>query len=226
MLFRQPFQGDYPITQKYGDTYTDPKGHTGIDYACPEGTPVYASADGIVMRAGWDNTGYGNVVIIMHNATTATLYAQQIRLRDLAAQKVKQGQVIGHSGNTENSTGPHLHFEARHVWNNYKSDFDPMELPLMSFADAPESPIPADLKGADNFKSGDLVKVVCTNGVKAFYDTSFTGYTVYPQGFPFYYTGEETVRKSNGLTYMRVVPANFSVWVAVNDRDVQILDKE
>lgn len=228
MSYRQPFYGDYPITQKYGDTYTDPKGHTGIDYACPEGTPILASADGIVMFAGWDNTGYGNCVIILHNGKTATLYAHLSVITVLPNQKVKQGDIIGYSGNTGNSTGDHLHFEARHEWNNYKSHFDPMELPLMSFSDAPAlTPKPdVPLKGADEFHEGELLKVVCRDGVKAYYDTSFTGYTVYPKGSPFYYTGEEQVRKSNGITYMRVVPANFTVWVAVNDGDVQILDKK
>ena len=224
MSYRQPFYGDYPITQRYGETITDPKGHTGIDYGCLEGTEILASADGIVMRAGWDNTGYGNMVIVMHDSKTSTLYAH---LRDISVflnQKVKQGAVIGHSGNTGNSTGAHLHFEARHVWNDYKTHFDPMDLPLMSFADVAENAM-TELKGADEFEEGDLLRVVCTNGVKAFYNVNFEGFTTYPKNFPFYYTGEKTVRKSNGLTYMRVVPANFSVWVAVNDGDVQLLDE-
>ena len=56
MNYRQPFDGSYPITQGYGDTDTSAF-HTGIDYACPTGTPILASEAGTVMFAGWDNTG-------------------------------------------------------------------------------------------------------------------------------------------------------------------------
>ena len=135
LTYRQPFKGEYPITQKYGETITDPKGHTGIDYACPEGTPILASADGIVMKAGWDSTGYGNMVLILHAKDRATLYAHLKEVNVYDNQKVHQGDVVGWSGNTGNSTGPHLHFEARTRWNDYNSHFDPMELPLMSVDD-------------------------------------------------------------------------------------------
>ena len=224
MSYCQPFYGDYPITQRYGETITDPKGHSGIDYACPEGTVILAAADGIVMRAGWDSTGYGNMVIILHDSKTSTLYAHLRDIRVFLNQKVRQGDVIGQSGSTGNSTGAHLHFEARHIWNDYKTHFDPIDLPLMSFADV-MIPEPAELKETDEFREGDLLKVVCRDGVKAFYNPSFEGFTTYPKNFPFYYTGEKTVRKSNGLEYMKVVPANFGVWIAVNDGDVQLLDK-
>ena len=219
MYYRQPFVGEYPITQGYGGTDTSAF-HTGIDYACPLGTDILASESGTVMFAGWDSTGYGNCVIILHPDGNATLYAHLSIISVIVGQHVNQGQIIGYSGTTGNSTGPHLHFEARHTWNDYKSHFDPMTLPLHSMIDTN-----TDLKGADEFHANELVKVVCPAGVKAYYDESFTNYCLYTKGTPFYYTGESTVRKSNGLTYMRVVPATFSVWVAVNDRDVQILDK-
>ena len=134
--YRQPFTGEYPITQGYGETITDPKGHTGIDYGCPYGTPILASSDGIVMFAGWDNTGYGNCVIIMHTADCATLYAHLSSISVWNNQKVHQGDVIGYSGSTGNSTGAHLHFEARTKWNDYDSNFDPMLLPLMTVDDS------------------------------------------------------------------------------------------
>lgn len=136
LTYRQPFKGEYPITQRYGETITDPKGHTGIDYGCPEGTPILASADGIVMKAGWDSTGYGNMVNILHAKDRATLYAHLKEVNVYDNQKVKQGDVVGWSGNTGNSTGPHLHFEARTRWNDYNSHFDPMLLPLMSVDDS------------------------------------------------------------------------------------------
>lgn len=233
MNYRQPFEGSYPITQGYGGTDTSAY-HTGIDYGCPLGTPILASEDGTVYFAGWDNSGYGNCVILQHPDGKATLYAH---LRDLplvkTGQQVKRSQLIGFSGSTGNSTGPHLHFEARTQAGNYKTHFDPMELPLHSSIDpavppaiTPAPPIntPA-LKGASEFFAGELLKVQNTLGVKAYYNTTFTDYCTYPKGTPFYYTGETVVRKDNGLTYMRVVPATFTVLVAVNDGDVQILDE-
>ena len=125
MQLIKPFNGDYPITQRFGETFTDPKGHKGIDYALPLGTPVLAAADGIVEKAGVDNTGYGNVIIIRHLWTDGTVYAHLQNWNVVAGQSVKAGDVIGHSGNTGNSTGPHLHFEYRTVCNDYKSAIDP-----------------------------------------------------------------------------------------------------
>lgn len=125
MQLIKPFNGNYPVTQHFGDTFTDPKGHKGIDYALPLGTPVLAAADGIVEKAGVDNTGYGNVIIIRHLWTDGTVYAHLRNWSVQVGQKVKAGEVIGYSGNTGNSTGPHLHFEYRTVCNDYKSAIDP-----------------------------------------------------------------------------------------------------
>lgn len=137
--YRQPFKGDYPISQRYGEvipgvTFQN-KPHTGIDYACPEGTEVLASADGIVMAAGWDSTGFGYLVVIQHDKDHTTLYAHLKAVLVLNNQHVKQGNVIGISGRTGYATGPHLHFEARRNWYDYKSHFDPMLLPLKTFSD-------------------------------------------------------------------------------------------
>ena len=230
-MYRQPFKGEYQITQKYGELIpgvtANGKPHTGIDYACPAGTSILASADGVVMAAGWDLSGYGFRVILMHSDGVATLYAHLDSISVNLNEKVKQGQEIGLSGRTGNvyppdERGNHLHFEARHKWNDYTSHFDPMELPLMTVDDT----IKPKLKGADEFVAGDVLKVQNTLGVKAFFDPAFSydRMTCYQQGQLFYFTGETTVRKENGLTYMRVVPATFSVWVAVNDGETQLLD--
>ena len=125
MQLIKPFNGNYPVTQRFGETFTDQKGHKGIDYALPLGTPVLAAADGIVEKAGVDNTGYGNVIIIRHLWTDGTVYAHLRNWSVQVGQKVKAGEVIGYSGNTGNSTGPHLHFEYRTVCNDYKSAIDP-----------------------------------------------------------------------------------------------------
>lgn len=133
--YRQPFRGDYPITQNYGDKDTSAF-HTGIDYACPAGTEILASADGVVMHSDWLNGGWGNCVIILHEALKATLYAHLSKCLPYKNQLVKQGEVIGLSGSTGNSTGPHLHFEARKDWKNYQTHFNPYDLPLMTVDDS------------------------------------------------------------------------------------------
>ena len=142
MNYRQPFEKEYPITQSYGETYTSAF-HTGIDYGCPLGTPILASESGTVFSAGWDNTGYGNCVIIQHKDGNATLYAHLQSIAVKAGQKVKRSQVIGYSGSTGNSTGPHLHFEARKKADDYTSHFDPMTLPLHSSIEPADMPTPA-----------------------------------------------------------------------------------
>lgn len=221
ITYRQPFKGDYPISQRYGETITDPKGHTGIDYACPLNTPILASADGIVMKAGWDSTGYGNCVIILHSAHSATLYAHLKECAVYDNQRVKQGDLIGWSGSTGNSTGPHLHFEARDRWNDPKSHKDPMTLPLTTFADNPDTE--RNLKNADTFTEGETLEIVAPMGAKAFYP-GFGKHTVYGKGTLVYYTGKAENR-DNGYTYMQVIPLSAPVWIAVHDNDCQILDK-
>jgi murein DD-endopeptidase MepM/ murein hydrolase activator NlpD len=89
-------------------------GHTGVDYAAPTGTPIHATADGVVDYAGWQN-GYGNVVILKHYGKYSTVYAHQSRIADglHKGDTVSQGQVIGYVGATGWATGPHLHYEFR-----------------------------------------------------------------------------------------------------------------
>ncbi|GEK33642.1 murein hydrolase activator EnvC family protein [Kurthia sibirica] len=87
--------------------------HYGIDIANSVGTPIVASADGVVFKTGPLST-YGNVVMITHNIkgkTYTSLYAHMSRVGSSAGQSVKQGQVIGYMGSTGRSTGPHVHFE-------------------------------------------------------------------------------------------------------------------
>ena len=87
------------------------KMHTGIDYAAPPGTPVYAPADGTLTFKGWKG-GYGYTVMLMHSNGVETLYGH---LSAFSPSKghVKAGEVIGFVGSTGRSTGPHLHYEAR-----------------------------------------------------------------------------------------------------------------
>ncbi|RDU59809.1 M23 family metallopeptidase [Helicobacter marmotae] len=87
--------------------------HTGVDFATPLNTPVYATADGVVNAAGFSTGGYGYLVKIDHSLGFMTYYAH---LNKIVVQKgmfVKRGQLIAYSGNTGQSTGPHLHYEIR-----------------------------------------------------------------------------------------------------------------
>jgi murein DD-endopeptidase MepM/ murein hydrolase activator NlpD len=86
--------------------------HAGIDVPLSEGTPLRAADGGRVVIAGWTG-GYGNYTCIQHTGSLSTCYAHQSRLAAGVGASVSQGQVIGYSGNTGNSTGPHLHFEVR-----------------------------------------------------------------------------------------------------------------
>lgn len=86
--------------------------HHGIDLAAPTGTPVYATADGIVSRADWYSS-YGLYISVEHGASMQTRYAHLSRLAVAAGDNVKKGDLIGYVGSTGRSTGPHLHYEVR-----------------------------------------------------------------------------------------------------------------
>ena len=90
--------------------------HSGIDFAAPRGTPIFAAANGTIQFIGWNGgpkTGYGKLIIIKHNSTYSTAYAHMNGFRKglKSGSKVRQGEVIGYVGSTGYSTGPHLHYE-------------------------------------------------------------------------------------------------------------------
>lgn len=86
--------------------------HAGIDLASPTGTPIYATADGVVDRAEWFG-GYGNMVEIEHGKGIATRYGHMSRIATHSGDRVKRGDLIGYVGSTGRSTGSHLHYEVR-----------------------------------------------------------------------------------------------------------------
>ena len=88
-------------------------GHPGIDIALPEGTAVVASDTGTVTFAGWNIYGFGNLVVVNHGNGYETFYAHLSGISVVPGQIVYQGNVIGSTGNTGNSSGPHIHFEVR-----------------------------------------------------------------------------------------------------------------
>ena len=87
--------------------------HAGIDLSGPVGTPIYATADGIVSDAGWNSGGYGNLVKIDHGRGIETRYGHLSKIVVRAGQRVKRGELIGRMGSTGRSTGSHLHYEVR-----------------------------------------------------------------------------------------------------------------
>jgi murein DD-endopeptidase MepM/ murein hydrolase activator NlpD len=91
--------------------YKTPKMHTGLDFAAAMGTPIYATADGVVADASFDDGGYGNHVIVNHGYGYETLYGHMVRMKARRGERVKRGQVLGWVGSTGKSTGPHLHYE-------------------------------------------------------------------------------------------------------------------
>ena len=87
------------------------KRHTGMDFACPPGNPVYATGDGVVVKVARDRRGYGNHIEIEHGFGYKTRYAHMSRLDVELGQKVSRGDCIGLSGRSGRCTGPHLHYE-------------------------------------------------------------------------------------------------------------------
>jgi len=112
---RMPLEGAQ-LTSNYG-MRTHPvlggrRKHSGIDLAAPTGTPVYATANGVIGRADWFSS-YGLYISINHGASMETRYAHLSRLAVAAGDNVKKGDLIGYVGSTGRSTGPHLHYEVR-----------------------------------------------------------------------------------------------------------------
>ena len=99
-----------PVTSGFGVRWG--RMHEGIDIAVGEGTPVRAAAAGTVIYAGW-MSGYGNLVAVDHGNGLSTAYAHNSSLAVSVGQSVAAGEVVSYSGNTGNSTGPHVHFEVR-----------------------------------------------------------------------------------------------------------------
>ncbi len=112
---QEPLSG-FVITSGFG-VRVDPFGrgaamHPGLDLSAPEGTPVYATADGIVARAGWTG-GYGNMVEIDHGRGIHTRYGHLSAILTAANNRIHRGDLIGRVGSTGRSTGNHLHYEVR-----------------------------------------------------------------------------------------------------------------
>ncbi|MGW6690633.1 M23 family metallopeptidase [Streptomyces sp. NPDC054961] len=123
--FVSPLAESYVSTQYHaGGGMWSSGSHTGIDFHASSGTEVHAVGMGTVVEAGWGGA-YGNNVVIKHADGTYTQYGHMSSLSVSVGQQVTPGQKIGLSGSTGNSSGPHLHFEAR-TGADYGSDIDPI----------------------------------------------------------------------------------------------------
>ena len=114
--FAMPVKASYRHTSSFGYR-RDPKTggrrmHSGTDFAAASGTPIYATADGVVSHAAW-SSGYGRLIKIKHEFGIETRYAHLLRLRVKPGQRVSRGERIGDMGNSGRSTGTHLHYEIR-----------------------------------------------------------------------------------------------------------------
>lgn len=219
MTYRQPFKGSYPITQYFGEKITNKNGHTGVDYGCPIGTPILASNSGLVFFTGWKDGGYGYCIYIKHDDGYVTIYEHLLKdIPVTMSQRVLQGQVIAFSGNSGNSTGPHLHFEMRD--ENGKA-IDPTPK-MMSATDIEKT----QLKDAD--KLPEYIQVVAPSGARRFNeDWSFPYPPAFNYGTKLHFTGK-TAKRPGGYpyTYCEVYEEPKKYWVAVNDGETQILDDD
>jgi murein DD-endopeptidase MepM/ murein hydrolase activator NlpD len=114
--FAIPVKASYRFTSGFGYR-RDPKNggrrmHSGVDFAGPVGTALYATGDGVVIHAGWQS-GYGRLVKIQHQFGIETRYAHMSRIRVKVGQRVSRGDRIGDMGASGRVTGPHLHYEVR-----------------------------------------------------------------------------------------------------------------
>ncbi len=91
--------------------YKVTKFHAGLDFTAPQGTPIYATADGVVKEADYNAGGFGNHVIISHGYGYETLYGHMYRIKTKVGARISRGEVIGYVGSTGKSTGPHCHYE-------------------------------------------------------------------------------------------------------------------
>lgn len=127
---------EYTVASGYGyrndPIYGTSKFHAGLDFAASLGTPVFATADGVVEEAGWKG-GYGNCIDLSHGYNYTTRYGHLSEILVDPGAKVKRGEMIGKVGSTGKSTGPHLHYEVRfkdeaqNPVNYYFMDLSPEE---------------------------------------------------------------------------------------------------
>lgn len=221
--FRQPFAGEYAITLDYGEKfpplYTDESPHRGIDYGTPMGTPILASADGIVDFTASLTVGYGRYVRIRHDDNYITLYAHLSEINVREGQSVAKGQMIGKSGSTGNSTGPHLHFEVR----KSNIQIDPKSVLQSVFDTNPSNYTPQPEKPQfEAVRSGTVIVVCDYANVRCHCDM---GRVLGQRKRGDILSIGNDVTMYNGLPYRDYYDPEFKCWlrIAEHDPDTQML---
>lgn len=154
---RVPFNGNYPTTQRFNDSccrasYTrfGMQGHNGIDYGVPIGTEVVAAHQGKVF-VGYEAGGYGNYIFLTAPDGSQTVYGHLDRAVVSTGQVVQEGQAIARSGNTGNSSGPHLHFGFRPAGYNRNNGFLGYENPSFTGGSTPQGGDDMVIQGENEF---------------------------------------------------------------------------
>jgi hypothetical protein len=152
---RLPFNGSYPTTQTFNDPCCRAAyaqfgmiGHNGIDYGLPTGTPVVAVEAGTI-RSGFEANGYGRFIFLTNDTGTQFVYGH-LSVIQVASGRVSAGQQIGLSGNTGNSSGPHLHFGIRPPNSNNNNGF-------LGYVD----PLPYFQGGSSNMSNKNTANMLC-----------------------------------------------------------------
>lgn len=213
----------YVVTQKFGETVTDAKGHTGLDLYQPVGTPIYAAEGGDILCAGvisnsYGNEDYGNCVLIDHHDGLYTFYAHMNTVDVKTGMSVIQGAQIGTVGTTGNVTGPHLHFEVRTnpTWN--RANFVDPEPYLTSSSGAATSPTYIDNQPSI-FDDKQEVKIVGSSvNMRAAPGLSAEIVGVLGLGTKMVVSGESKV--ADGLTWY---PVTMTGYVASSNGELPLL---
>ncbi|MEA5581138.1 M23 family metallopeptidase [Nodularia harveyana UHCC-0300] len=191
--------------------------HEGIDIAGSAGTPIFAAASGVVVKAGWDNWGLGNAIEIKHFDQSVTVYGHNRRLLVTLGQQVTQGEIIAQMGSTGNSSGPHLHFE---FYPNGRVAADPMKL-LASVTTKqqvlpPQAPtrVTTQCSGMtilEGETTSNLIKI-CQENAELFYIGQLKANSTTPIKIPAWNIGKDKYRADNGTFTYLVNPSSIEVW--------------
>ncbi len=146
--FYRPVPG--PIGDRFGAPRAGGRTHAGLDFPVAYGTRVGASGVGTTIFAGWNNGGYGNLVVVQHRDGYTTWYAHLSQITTYVGEQVSGGTRVGYVGSTGYSTGPHLHFEVR-KWN---TPIDPM--PYMLSSTAARVPVRMRCADPDSYKHAKI----------------------------------------------------------------------
>lgn len=216
MSFRQPFKGDYPITLDFGepcDGLYKPGEHKGIDFGCPIGTEILASDDGYIIFTGTNPKTYGQYIVISHGNGYVTYYAHLSERKVKQDQHVEKGEVIGLSGSTGNSTGPHLHFEV----HSGSAVIDPKTVLQNVFDADPNTYTPEPEKPEfEHVQSGFCVVVCDVANVRCHCDMSRVIGT--RQKGDVIAVGDE-ITIWNGLPYRDYYDPTYKCWLRIAEHD-------